>query len=377
MARARNIKPSFFMNDELIELCFAARLLFIGLWTLADREGYLEDRPKRIKMSLFPADTIDIDALLDDLTAAGFLERYTAEGAKYIHICKFDKHQNPHHKEAQSVIPKPSLVEQTYTHAQPQTNLRQAPGWSESNPADSLIPDSLNLIPDSLIPDPFNWIPDSLNDDWTAQAVPEIDDWYAEDDLEVFLIEGHAQASWLRSANVPDSSTEHCGMQTVDDPVYVNQAKVSQANASHVRMDQPKAAQTAAPVVADHALNIPFETFWDLYDKKVQPKACARKWQRLSDLEREQIMQHVQQYKLAQPDKAFRKNPETYLNQKSWLDEIIVRQAPVRSARTAAQSAWDRYFAEESLAGQGGCASLALIDVTPQSCGVIGGMRYV
>jgi len=107
MARARNIKPSFFFNDELIELCFAARLLFIGLWTLADREGYLEDRPKKIKMSLFPADSIDIDALLDDLTGAGFLERYTAEGAKYIHICKFDKHQNPHYKEAQSVIPKP------------------------------------------------------------------------------------------------------------------------------------------------------------------------------------------------------------------------------------------------------------------------------
>ena len=31
MARARNIKPGFFTNDELVELPFATRLLFIGL----------------------------------------------------------------------------------------------------------------------------------------------------------------------------------------------------------------------------------------------------------------------------------------------------------------------------------------------------------
>ncbi|WP_461949107.1 hypothetical protein ACOKPE_14565 [Acinetobacter baumannii] len=49
MARSRNIKPSFFMNEDIIELPYEARLLFIGLWTLADREGRLENRPKKIK----------------------------------------------------------------------------------------------------------------------------------------------------------------------------------------------------------------------------------------------------------------------------------------------------------------------------------------
>jgi hypothetical protein len=34
-------------------------------------------------------------------------------------------------------------------------------------------------------------------------------------------------------------------------------------------------------------------------------------------------MEHVAKYKQAQPDKKFRKNPETYLNNKSWNDEII------------------------------------------------------
>jgi hypothetical protein len=31
----------------------------------------------------------------------------------------------------------------------------------------------------------------------------------------------------------------------------------------------------------------------------------------------------VPKYKAAQPDKRFRKNPEAYLNQKAWNDEII------------------------------------------------------
>ena len=56
MARARNIKPGFFRNSDLVELPMDARLLFIGLWTLADRMGRLEDRPKQIKMEIFPAE---------------------------------------------------------------------------------------------------------------------------------------------------------------------------------------------------------------------------------------------------------------------------------------------------------------------------------
>jgi len=48
MARSRNIKPGFFRNEMLAECSPLARLLFAGLWCLADRFGRLEDRPKRI-----------------------------------------------------------------------------------------------------------------------------------------------------------------------------------------------------------------------------------------------------------------------------------------------------------------------------------------
>lgn len=105
MARARNIKPAFFANEELAELPFEARLLFIGLWTLADREGRLEDRPKRIKMAVFPADNIDVEPSLDGLNRGGLIERYTIDGVSVIQIPNFAKHQRPHVAEKDSEYP--------------------------------------------------------------------------------------------------------------------------------------------------------------------------------------------------------------------------------------------------------------------------------
>ena len=106
--RARNIKPGFFKNDTLAELDFAGRLLFIGLWGIADRAGRLEDRPKKIKAEVFPYDEVNVDAFLGDLARLGFILRYEMDGERYIQIVHFDKHQNPHPREAPSNIPAPS-----------------------------------------------------------------------------------------------------------------------------------------------------------------------------------------------------------------------------------------------------------------------------
>jgi hypothetical protein len=116
MGRARNIKPGFFRNADLVELSFEARLLFIGLWTIADREGRLEDRPKQIKMEIFPADSVDVNKLLESLAATDMLLRYEVAGKRYLFITNFLKHQTPHHKEAASSIPPPPGLEQETRH---------------------------------------------------------------------------------------------------------------------------------------------------------------------------------------------------------------------------------------------------------------------
>jgi hypothetical protein len=107
MARARNIKPGFFINEDLVELPFSTRLLFIGLWTIADREGRLDDRPRKIKMAVFPADDVDVDAGLNELASQRLISRYQVEHKPFIQITNFSKHQNPHKDEKKSTIPAP------------------------------------------------------------------------------------------------------------------------------------------------------------------------------------------------------------------------------------------------------------------------------
>ena len=107
MARSRNIKPGLYKNDYLAECSIAARYLFPGLWMLADREGRLEDRPRRIKAEIYPYDNLDVDALLDELWQRKFINRYEISGEYYIEIVNFKKHQNPHCKESESEIPAP------------------------------------------------------------------------------------------------------------------------------------------------------------------------------------------------------------------------------------------------------------------------------
>lgn len=144
MARARNIKPSFFANDDLADIHPLGRLLFVGLWTLADREGRLEDRPRRIKAEVLPYDDCDVDGLLDDLQKHGFIQRYDVGGERFIQVVNFKKHQNPHVKESASSIPAPDEH-----HASPV----QDKGKEQPEPERAgLIPDSGFLIPDSNNP---------------------------------------------------------------------------------------------------------------------------------------------------------------------------------------------------------------------------------
>jgi len=170
VARARNIKPGFFLNDLLAEIEPLGRLLFAGLWTIADREGRLEDRPKKIKAAVLPYDDCDVDHLLNELSKRDFIIRYEVNGEKYIQIVKWEKHQNPHYKEVKSEIP-PYInhnenVNQTKkkvttkakkqcsnvkpTLTQHQAELEPTLNQHQTKINSSLHADSLNLIPDSF-----------------------------------------------------------------------------------------------------------------------------------------------------------------------------------------------------------------------------------
>ncbi len=105
MARVRFISPGFFANATLSEVSAHGRLLFIGLWTLADREGRLRDDPRWIKGQLFAYENPPIHNLLNDLYERNFIVRYqTQDGDAYIQIVNFLKYQHPHIREVASTI---------------------------------------------------------------------------------------------------------------------------------------------------------------------------------------------------------------------------------------------------------------------------------
>lgn len=151
MARSRNIKPGFFANEDLAELGPDGMLLFAGLWTLADRDGRLEDRPKRIKGQLFPYFDFDVDGYLDALQTRGFITRYEVDGARYVQVVNFGKHQSPHIKEGASVIPAPDMHQTSTRLSEEKPHETVAPDKSDTSPVQA--PDKHPLIPDSLIPD--------------------------------------------------------------------------------------------------------------------------------------------------------------------------------------------------------------------------------
>ena len=73
------------------------------------------------------------------------------------------------------------------------------------------------------------------------------------------------------------------------------------------------------------SINFSFDDFWTLYDYKVGEKVKLKsKWEKLTNKEREDAMKHIPLYKIEKPDKQFRKHPSTYLNNKSWNDEVLL-----------------------------------------------------
>ena len=159
MARSRNIKPAFFNNDELAELDPLARILFIGMWTIADFEGKFEWRSKRVKAQLLPYDDCDIEALAINLDKSGFIRFYSDGEKMYVKVVNFSIHQNPHKNEREkgSEIPeyckeyRQAVVLKDLTINPDKSRLKRSE--SASDPADSLnlIPDSLNLIPEEKV----------------------------------------------------------------------------------------------------------------------------------------------------------------------------------------------------------------------------------
>jgi uncharacterized protein YdaU (DUF1376 family) len=84
-----------------------------------------------------------------------------------------------------------------------------------------------------------------------------------------------------------------------------------------------------------------FEEWWIWYDYKVSKDKAKKSWNKLNEQEKDLALQSVQAYVISTPDKSFRKHPTTYLNQKSFNDEIITRNTTSQSRVSPKVTAWE------------------------------------
>lgn len=87
-----------------------------------------------------------------------------------------------------------------------------------------------------------------------------------------------------------------------------------------------------------------FGTFWDLYDKKIGRGKAEALWERLSKRDRAAIMTYIPAYIAVQPNKCFRRNPVTFLRNRTWEDELIPSTPRHRPNDTILSSPGDTSF---------------------------------
>lgn len=93
MAKKRIIDPDFFIDEKIAKLDYKTRLLYIGLWVLADDYGVLEYESEKIKVQLFPYTKSSIQKNIEKLIKIGRLQEYEVDGKKYLWIKNFLKYQ--------------------------------------------------------------------------------------------------------------------------------------------------------------------------------------------------------------------------------------------------------------------------------------------
>ena len=122
MARIRTIKPEFWRSPDIAELTFFERLLFIGLWNLADDEGRGVYSPAAIAADLFltefslnPHGVItDIERGFMKYSKQGMVAVYEAENREFYQVLRWSEHQRVNRPSKSKIPPLTSGNEKTF-----------------------------------------------------------------------------------------------------------------------------------------------------------------------------------------------------------------------------------------------------------------------
>ena len=97
--RIRSIRTEFWSSEDIAEMDWHTRLVYIGLWSYVDDNGVGRDNERLIVAELFPLDaslsesSLRVHGALMYLQEHGHITRYTVEGKPFLHISTFHQHQ--------------------------------------------------------------------------------------------------------------------------------------------------------------------------------------------------------------------------------------------------------------------------------------------
>ncbi len=96
---------------------------------------------------------------------------------------------------------------------------------------------------------------------------------------------------------------------------------------------ESKTEKPAQPVQAALDIWPTFEQFWELGLPKMDKERAKKYWSKLSQKEKEVIMEYVPKYVDSTSDRKYLKQAATFLNQKAWTNEIIDRRTATNIAK--------------------------------------------
>lgn len=110
MARIRTIKPSFWGDDQVCALTWDARLLLIGIISMADDHGRFIATQQSILGYVFPHEEVSpakYRRLMKEVTDTGIVQLYQHGTRHYGHLPNWKKHQRISKPQA-SALPQPN-----------------------------------------------------------------------------------------------------------------------------------------------------------------------------------------------------------------------------------------------------------------------------
>jgi hypothetical protein len=214
MARIRTVKPEFFTSDDICALSPFARLLYVGLWCEADREGRLVWTPGVLKRRYLPDDPCDIADITAELIGRGLVVLY-GEGLAYIPT--FSRHQHVNAREALSKLPPPAgeAARDLRTGREGEGKEGNGKEGSGKEGEGTRVADPL---PGRAHAIPADWKPDEEDLAWVASARPDLDRAAIDAETERFRLHASAHSRlahrwgpnwrlWVSKAHVPPATS--------------------------------------------------------------------------------------------------------------------------------------------------------------------------